>query len=76
MRLAICDDNELERRILHSLLKKYFSEASINCEFTLYDRGTTLYLVSVFVLLQLFLRAFQFGITFLDGLRQFFLWHR
>ena len=43
MRLAICDDNELERRILHSLLKKYFSEASINCEFTLYDRGTTLY---------------------------------
>lgn len=42
MRLAICDDNELERRILHSLLKKYFSEASINCEFTLYDRGTTL----------------------------------
>ena len=43
MRLAICDDNELERRILHSLLKKYFSEASISCEFTLYDRGTTLY---------------------------------
>ena len=38
MRLAICDDNELERRILHSLLKKYFSEASIGCEFTLYDR--------------------------------------
>ena len=30
------------------------------------------YLVSVFVLLQLFLCAFQFGITFLDGLRQFF----
>lgn len=26
------------------------------------------HLVSVFVLLQLFLRAFQFGITFLDGL--------
>ena len=43
MRLAICDDNELERRILHSLLKKYFSEASISCEFTLYDHGTTLY---------------------------------
>ena len=43
MCLAICDDNEMERRILHSLLKKYFSEASISCEFTLYDRGTTLY---------------------------------
>ena len=32
MCLAICDDNEMERRILHSLLKKYFSEASISCE--------------------------------------------
>lgn len=34
------------------------------------------HLVSVFVLLQLFLREFQFGITFLNGLRQLFLWHR
>lgn len=31
------------------------------------------YLVSVFVLLQRFLCAFQFSITFLNGLRQFFL---
>lgn len=43
MRLAICDDNKLEREFLRSLLKKYFSETSIRCEFTLYDRGTTLY---------------------------------
>ncbi|MDD6799079.1 MAG: LytTR family DNA-binding domain-containing protein [Firmicutes bacterium] len=43
MRLAICDDNDLEREFLRSLLKKYFSETSIRCEFTLYDRGTALY---------------------------------
>lgn len=43
MRLAICDDNDLERNLLHSLLKKYFFETSVRCEFTLYDRGTTLY---------------------------------
>mgnify|MGYP004682575139 CR=1 FL=1 len=43
MRLAICDDDDLERNFLHSLLKKYFSETSISCEFTLYDRGTNLY---------------------------------
>ena len=30
------------------------------------------HLVSVFELLQLLLCAFQFGITFLDGLQQFF----
>ena len=34
------------------------------------------YLVSVFVLLQLFLCAFQFSITFLNGLRRFLLRHR
>ena len=43
MRLAICDDNELERGFLQGLLKKYFTETAIGCEFTLYDRGTTLY---------------------------------
>ena len=43
MRLAICDDNDLEREFLKSLLQKYFSETSIHCEYTLYDRGTTLY---------------------------------
>lgn len=43
MRLAICDDNDLERELLHTLLQKYFSETSVRCEFTLYDRGTTLY---------------------------------
>lgn len=43
MRLAICDDNDLERELLHTLLQKYFSETSVRCEFTLYDRGDTLY---------------------------------
>ena len=43
MRLAICDDNSLERELLHTLLQKYFSETSVRCEFTLYDKGTTLY---------------------------------
>lgn len=43
MRLAICDDDDLERNLLHSLLKKYFLETSVRCEFTLYDRGTNLY---------------------------------
>lgn len=43
MRLAICDDNDLERNLLHTLLQKYFSETSVRCEFALYDRGNTLY---------------------------------
>ena len=43
MRLAICDDNDLERNLLYSLLKKYFLETSVRCEFTLYDRGASLY---------------------------------
>lgn len=43
MRLAICDDNDWERILLHSFLKKYFLNTSVRCEFTLYDRGTTLY---------------------------------
>ena len=43
MRLAICDDNDLERDLLHNLLQKYFSETSVRCEFTLYDRGSNLY---------------------------------
>ncbi len=43
MRLAICDDNALERDLLHTLLQRYFSEISVRCEFTLYDRGDTLY---------------------------------
>ena len=74
MRLAICDDNELERRILHSLLKKYFSEASINCEFTLYDRGTTLYYDIMdgmefdIIFLDLFMED-SFGLTIAKSLR-------
>lgn len=43
MRLAICDDNDLERDLLHTLLKKFFSETSVRCDFTLYDRGINLY---------------------------------
>lgn len=43
MRFAICDDNDIERELLHTLLQKYFSETSVRCEFTLYDRGNSLY---------------------------------
>lgn len=43
MRLAICDDNDLERDLLHTLLQKYFSETSMRCEFTLYKNGIHLY---------------------------------
>ena len=43
MRLAICDDNDLERALLYTILQKYFSDTSVRCEFTLYDRGITLY---------------------------------
>ena len=77
MRLAICDDNELERRILHSLLKKYFSEASISCEFTLYDRGTTLYYDIMdgmefdIIFLDLFMED-SFGLTIAKSLRELF----
>lgn len=42
MRLAICEDNDLERNLLHILLKKYFSDASVQCDFSLYSRGDTL----------------------------------
>ena len=77
MRLAICDDNELERRILHSLLKKYFSEASISCEFTLYDHGTTLYYDIMdgmefdIIFLDLFMED-SFGLTIAKSLRELF----
>ncbi len=77
MCLAICDDNEMERRILHSLLKKYFSEASISCEFTLYDRGTTLYYDIMdgmefdIIFLDLFMED-SFGLTIAKSLRELF----
>ena len=58
MRLAICDDSEMERGVLQSLLKKYFSKAAISCEFTLYDRGTTLYYDVT--------EGMEFDIVFLD----------
>lgn len=58
MRLAICDDNNFERELLHTLLQQYFSETSVRCEFTLYDRGTTLYYDV--------LEDMEFDIIFLD----------
>lgn len=75
MRLAICDDNEMERGFLQSLLKKYFSEASISCEFTLYDRGTTLYyditegMEFDIIFLDLFMED-SFGLTIAKKLRE------
>lgn len=58
MRIAICDDNDLERELLHTILQKYFSDTSMRCEFTLYDRGITLYCDV--------LEGIEFDIIFLD----------
>ncbi len=75
MRLAICDDNNLERRLLYALLKKYFSETSISCEFTLYDRGTNLYydvtedIEYDFIFLDLFMKD-SFGMDVARKLRE------
>lgn len=75
MRLAICDDNELERGFLQGLLKKYFSETAIGCEFTLYDRGTTLYyditegMEFDIIFLDLFMED-SFGLTVAKKLRE------
>ena len=74
MRLAICDDNELERNCLQSLLKKYFSGTSISCEFTLYDRGISLYYDVMeeieydIIFLDLFMRD-SFGLSIAQKLR-------
>ena len=74
MRLAICDDNELERNFLQSLLKKYFSGTSISCEFTLYDRGISLYYDVMeeieydIIFLDLFMRD-SFGLSIAQKLR-------
>lgn len=43
MKIAICDDNSLERELLLTLLQKYASSASIQCEFNLYSDGMALY---------------------------------
>ena len=74
MRLVICDDNELERNFLQSLLKKYFSGTSISCEFTLYDRGISLYYDVMeeieydIIFLDLFMRD-SFGLSIAQKLR-------
>lgn len=58
MRIAICDDNDLERELLHTILQKYFSDTSVRCEFTLYNRGITLYCDVM--------EGIEFDIIFLD----------
>lgn len=75
MRLAICDDSEMERGVLQNLLKKYFSGVSLSCEFTLYDRGTTLYyditegMEFDIIFLDLFMED-SFGLTIAKKLRE------
>ena len=43
MRIAICDDNKIERELLFKILSHYFSDTSIHCEYTLYEKAMNLY---------------------------------
>lgn len=42
MRIAICDDNELDREIITSLLDQYFENRSIACQIDSYETGINL----------------------------------
>ena len=45
MRIAICDDNALDRALIMDLLQQYLEDRSIRCELTGYEDGVTLGLV-------------------------------
>lgn len=42
MRIAICDDNALDRALIMDLLQQYLEDRSIRCELTGYEDGVTL----------------------------------
>lgn len=42
MRIAICDDNALDRTLIMDLLQQYLKDRSIRCELTGYEDGVTL----------------------------------
>lgn len=75
MLIAVCDDNPLERELLHHLLCKYFANTSVRYEFTLYDSGKNLYYDVMegieydIIFLDLFL-ADSFGINIAQQLRE------
>ena len=58
MKLAICDDNDLDRELLSNLLHKYFAKTSVKYELTQYSRGMNLYYDVT--------EGFQYDIIFLD----------
>lgn len=74
MLVAVCDDNTLERELLHHLLCKYFAKTSVRYECTLYDSGKNLYYDVMegieydIIFLDLFL-ADSFGINIAQQLR-------
>lgn len=42
MRVAICDDNILDRKLIAEALQQYFVEKSISCKLSSYNNGTNL----------------------------------
>lgn len=42
MRIAVCDDNSVDRELIVTLLQKYFSKKDIPCEVVQYDSGVHL----------------------------------
>ena len=75
MRLAICDDNDLERELLNNLIHKFFAKTSVLCETVLYNRGTNLYndvmegIEYDIIFLDLFMED-SFGMNIAQKLRQ------
>lgn len=44
MNIAICDDNQIEREILETVVSRYFNSTSLQCEFIQYEKAMDLYL--------------------------------
>ncbi len=43
MRIAVCDDNKIERELLLKMLAYYFSGTSVHCEYESYEKAMNLY---------------------------------
>lgn len=76
MRIAICDDNKIERELLFKILSHYFSETSIHCEYTQYEKAMNLYYdisegaIYDIIFLDMYLPDEPLGIQIADMLRK------
>ena len=76
MRIAICDDNKIERELLFKILSHYFSDTSIHCEFTQYEKAMNLYydisegMMYDIIFLDMYLPDEPLGIQIADMLRK------